>query len=324
MLTQWCNASCASCYLGCHPGRGEEMSADEAIRLWGELVDACPHGCRIHLTGGEAFGRWDRLIDLCRRAARRGLGPLENVETNAFWASDEAVVRDRLTALDAAGLGKLVISTDPYHQQYVPIERARLAASVATEVLGPDRLQVRWRDWLTDGFGTGELGEHDRAVLFVRYAADGRDRMNGRAAAALAPSLADKTVDQLADQPCRQALLRSRQVHIGAGGWIMPGTCAGILLGWADEGRSVGDCWRRLAADHADRPIVAALAERGPVGLLEIARDEGFAPAELYAGKCHLCWEIRRRLQGSGRHRQELGPAGIYESMRETAPLASE
>jgi len=56
MLTYWCNASCASCYLCCGPERVEEMSVDFALRLWGELIDACPHGCRIHLSGGEPFG----------------------------------------------------------------------------------------------------------------------------------------------------------------------------------------------------------------------------------------------------------------------------
>jgi len=290
------------------------MSVPEALRLWAELIDACPHGCRVHLTGGEAFGQWQRLIDICRRAAQQGLRPLENIETNAFWATDEAIVRRRLEALDAAGLKKLVISVDPYHQQYVPIERARLAARVAEDVLGAERLQVRWRDWLAEGFDTDTFDDAQRGELFMRYAANGRDRMNGRAAAELAPAVAYKTLDDLAGRPCRQALLRSRQVHIGPGGWIMPGTCAGILLGWANERRPVGDCWRQLNADHADRPVLAALARGGPVALARLAGPHGFVPECRYAGKCHLCWSVRKLLYFKGLYRQELGPAGIYES----------
>ena len=124
----------------------------------------------------------------------------------------------------------------------------------------------------------------------------------------------NKTLDDLADQPCRQALLRSRQVHIGSGGWIMPGTCAGIVLGWADDRRSVGDCWRQLNADHADRPVLASLAGGGPVELAKLAGPHGFVPEGRYAGKCHLCWSVRRLLYFKGLYRQELGPAGIYES----------
>ena len=102
MLTDWCNASCATCYLCCGPDGRAEMSVEFALDLWRQLIDACPHGCRIHLTGGEPFGRWERLIELCRRARDQGLGPLEKIETNAFWATDERIVRKRIAALDVA------------------------------------------------------------------------------------------------------------------------------------------------------------------------------------------------------------------------------
>ncbi len=287
---------------------------DEALRLWRELIEASPHGCRVHLTGGEAFGQWDRLIELCRRAKAERLGPLANVETNAFWATDERIVRDRLAALDAAGMDKFVISADPYHQQYVPIDRPRLAARVAEDVLTPARVQVRWRDWLADGADTSSMAEADRRELFSRYAADGRDRMNGRATGQLAPAIADKSLADLAGQPCREAILRNRQVHVGPGGWIMPGVCAGIVIGRAGPRRSVGDCWRRLADDHASRPVLGALASGGPVGLLPLATEAGFTPADRYAGKCHLCWSIRLHLHSRGLFPQELGPAELYRS----------
>ena len=313
MLTQWCNASCASCYLGCSPQRSTEMSEIEALRLWGQLVEASPHGCRVHLTGGEPFRRWEMLLELCRRAQVDGLGPLEAVETNAYWATDASEVRSRITALDAAGMRTLAIAADPYHQQFVPIERVRLAARVAEDVLGSDRVRVRWRDWLETGRDTSSLSDADRRELFARYAGDGRDRMNGRAAEELADFLPKVPLAELADRPCRSALLRGKHVHAGPGGWIMPGTCAGIVLGVADEATSVSDCWRRLNDDHAGRPIVGALAEAGPVELIEMAREQGYRPEETYAGKCHLCWSIRRHLALSGCGGSELGPADLYE-----------
>jgi hypothetical protein len=181
-------------------------------------------------------------------------------------------------------------------------------------VLTPDRLQVRWRDWLADGADTGQMSEAERLALFTRYATDGRDRMNGRAAGMLAPGIADKPLAELADQPCREALLRCRQVHVGAGGWIMPGVCAGIIIGQADEEMSVGDCWRSLEVDHASRPVVGALASGGPGELLTVAMEAGFAPAERYAGKCHLCWSIRQHLHGQGLFPQELGPSALYDA----------
>jgi hypothetical protein len=213
MLTTWCNAACASCYVCASPGRSDALSAEDALGIWRGLMEASPHGCRIHLTGGEPFGDWPRLIGICRRARAEGLRPLQKVETNAFWAADAAVVRRRLRELDDAGMQKLVISTDPYHQQFVPIERCRLAARVAEEVLGPGRVQVRWRDWLADGQDTDRLPDARRAKLFAQYALGGRDRLSGRAAEVLAPLLPSRPAGDFADKPCRRALLRSRHVR---------------------------------------------------------------------------------------------------------------
>lgn len=319
ILTYWCNGVCASCYLCCSPARAEEMTADDALAFWRGLTDAGPHGCRVHLTGGEPFGDWPRLIEVARRAHGEGLGPLAAVETNAFWAADEGIARERLAALDAAGMRKLVISVDPYHQQFVPLDRARRAAAVAAEILGPDRVQVRWRDWLADGHDTRCLTDAQRDELFAQYAAAGRDRLTGRAAQRLAPSLPCKPADEFTDDPCRQRLLRSRHVHVDPAGRIMPGTCAGIVLGTATagpgagaRGGSVAEIWRRLDEDHAARAVLGPLAARGPVGLLARARAGGFVPAGGYASKCHLCWEIRRWFVQRGQHLDELAPPWMY------------
>ncbi|MHC4563294.1 MAG: hypothetical protein ACYS8X_11035, partial [Planctomycetota bacterium] len=225
----------------------------------------------------------------------------------------ERILRDRLAALDAAGMQTLAISADPYHQQFVPIATVRLTARVAAEVLDPERVQVRWQDWFTDGFDTAGLTDSERAELFARYAADNRDRMNGRAAARLGPMMADNELDAFRGRSCAEALLRSKHVHIGAGGWIMPGVCAGIIVGRAGEGRTVSDCWERLNADWADRGVVGALASHGPMGLLAEAQRTGFIPAEAYAGKCHLCWSIRRHFVRRHLHVDELVPMAVYD-----------
>ncbi|HUS46568.1 MAG TPA: radical SAM protein, partial [Phycisphaerae bacterium] len=187
LITYRCNARCASCYLCCGPERDEQMTVESAVAIWQGLIQASPHGCKVHVSGGEPFTDWPLLIEICRAARRAGLGPLVKVETNAFWAADDQIVRQYVTALDDAGMAKLCISVDPYHQQYVPLERARLAAAVAEELLGAGRVQVRWRDWLDGGFGTGSLSPADRRGVFAEYAARGRDRFNGRAAESLAP-----------------------------------------------------------------------------------------------------------------------------------------
>lgn len=311
VLTYWCPARCASCYLCCSPARREEMSVEQALGVWESLATASPHGCRVHLTGGDPFGDWPRLIEICRRAHASGLRTLDKVETNAFWAVDRGEAVERLRALDAAGMGTLGISADPYHQQFVPIERCRTLASAAEEVLGAARVQVRWRDWLAEGIDTSAMEEPARAELFARYARGGRDRYNGRAATTLAPAALCKSAGELADMPCREALLRSRHIHVDGGGMVMPGTCAGLVLGRLDiDAPDVAGLWRRIEADWSRRPIVGTLADRGPAGLLERAVAAGHRPQEAYAGKCHLCWAVRSALLAG--HGDELGPEWMY------------
>lgn len=312
MLTYWCNARCASCYLNCSPERDQWMPIEYAIDIWRGLISACPHGCRVHLTGGEPFGNFDQLLALCTQARDAGLGPLAKIETNAFWAEDPQEVRNRLMALEAVGLEKLTISADPYHQQFVPIVRARLAAKIARQVLGPKRVQIRWRDWLDAGSDTGQLSDIARDELFRKYAADNRDRYNGRASEALANLTQGKSVSEFADNCCKEALLRSKHVHIGPDQIIMPGTCAGIILGRASSSQDIARTWQKLDENWSNRPIIGTLASEGPVGLARKAEASGFILRKRYASKCHLCWEVRKFLLEKGQGSEELGPSWMY------------
>ena len=314
LVTYWCNAQCESCYLNCRGQCDESMSVESAVDYWAQLIDASPHGCRVHLTGGEPFGNFRHLLEICSLAKSRRLGPLDKVETNAFWAADEAIIRDRLTRLDHAGMHKLVISTDPYHQQFVPIDYCRTLAATAERILSPQRVQVRWRDWLDEGFDTDNISRSRRDELFAQYAQRRRDRFTGRAAGTLAQYVEQTNIEDLADNPCSEPLLRSRHVHVDPAGRVFPGTCAGIILGNLAQ-QSVTDLWQKLNDDYNDRPILAPLVRGGPVALLDRASDVGFVPQKTYAGKCHLCWDIRQYLAGKNLEPTELGPAWMYQSL---------
>jgi hypothetical protein len=227
---------------------------------------------------------------------------------------------------------KISISADPYHQRFVPIRRCRLLADVAAQVLGPGRVQVRWADWLANGVDMGAAGpdaaepppELERREILARYAALGRERLNGRAAGGLAKITHIKEPRYSADMPCGWTLLRGRHVHVDASGIVMPGTCAGIILGQADANTNATELWRWLERDWQSRPVVGVLAARGPTALAADASRLGFVPLESYASKCHLCWHVRKWLLGRARDVQvlsELGPRRLYDEERSGAEL---
>jgi organic radical activating enzyme len=351
MLTDGCNAACAGCYLRCRPGAATWMSADMAVGIWAGLTRLSPHGCRVHVTGGEPFLDWARLIEILRAAAKEGLFA-DSVETNGAWAMDDAVIRERLEALDAAGMRCLAISADPFHQEFVPIDRVRRLAEVAVEALGPDRVRVRWEDWLRDGRDVQAMTPPQRDALFREWIATGRDRLNGRAAEKLADALPLQPAETFAGQNCRESILRSRHVHIGPDGNITPGVCAGLSIGKliAPWEKSVSDLWHILREDYAHsdcfsrggnpfpprqnavgkdsdranlnedayysrRPILSRLIENGPTALLSLALKSGLAVPQMkknFASKCHLCWSVRTALAVTGDYADELSPPELY------------
>jgi hypothetical protein len=80
----------------------------------------------------------------------------------------------------------------------------------------------------------------------------------------------------------------------------------------------VGD-WRNLSRLLDDFGagryplLIEILVERGPFGLCEIAQNRhGYQPLSGgYAGKCHLCVDVRRHLVERAEH-QELRPLAFY------------
>lgn len=312
MLSYWCNASCQSCYLSCGPEHKYWASADDVLGVWRELEQVSPHGCAVHITGGEPFGNWPLLIEVARRARDEGIGTLEKVETNGFWATDYKTVHERIRQLDTAGMLKLSISCDPYHQQFVPIERVRMLVEVAEKLLSPSRVQVRWLDYLKEGGDTDKLTDVQRKELFTEWMGKHRDRFTGRAGSLLAGNLQRQPVSSFIDQPCNEVLLRGRHVHVDPLGNIIPGVCAGVCLGNAFE-KPVREIWADLFNNYKSRPVLSALSHHGPYGLFELAVEEGFEPhPEGYADKCHLCWNVKCFLRKKGKFADELKPETVY------------
>jgi len=348
MLTYRCSARCAFCYVHGGPDAdGGEMSVAGALALWRGLDElAATHGrtMRIHLAGGEPCLDWPRLRAILAGARAAGLSPPEKLETNASWAVDDATTRARLAELAALGVGRLMVSSDVYHQEHVPFERVQRCVTLAREILGPGRVIVRWWDFFQH---PQELRDAPAAVQAAAYRATQArhpDRLTGRAARELAPLLPRQPVAAFRGRCCVEAILGSRHIHIDPAGHVFPGLCAGIVLGRvtlppdqpaggvagglerppgrAAEGPSpaapdrvadVAAVWTQFAAGWRAHPVVAAVVSGGSYALYEKACEYGYvALPEAYADKCHLCTEVRTYLLERGLWREHVGPPAAY------------
>lgn len=309
LLTYKCNASCEFCYYNCSPQQGGLMEVETAIASWQGLRELAGEDAKIHITGGEPFLYWEQLEEILREEKREKLRPCDLIETNGFWATDEAIVKERLGVLDELGMKRLKVSVDPFHQEYVDVEPARRLAHIAKELLGAQRVLVRWEKYLENPIEMKGLSKQEKQQRYREAVKDYPCRFTGRAAGKLAELVATDTVEQIAKQNCRTAFLGAKGVHIDPYGNVFSGTCSGIILGNVTED-SLGDIWEKW--QPGDDEIINTLFFSGPAGLLGEAVKCGYRPKTVYAGKCHLCTDVRRFLLERGQFSSTIGPAECY------------
>jgi hypothetical protein len=85
----------------------------------------------IAYSGGEAFTHYAQLKECVSYAAELGFNV--TLVTNGFWAGNDESVR-LMGDLVGAGLRQVSISLDKYHQEYVPVETARKAMRVLSDL----------------------------------------------------------------------------------------------------------------------------------------------------------------------------------------------
>ena len=269
LLTYKCNCACEFCYYNCCPDKGGLMPVDTAINVWQSLKILAGDSAKIHFTGGEPFLFWDHLQEILDQAQKQNLGKVDLVETNGFWATSDKIVRQRLRRLDELGMNRFKVSTDPFHQQYVDIEPVRRLAGMAAEILGSERVLVRWQKYLDNPIDMKNLSPAELEQQYINAVNDYSCRFTGRAAGKLAelvastmpatqhlggslkacPERSRRAAGFGDGQPsrnhpqasleaatrhrdtCQSNFLGAKGVHIDPFGNVFSGTCSGIIVG---------------------------------------------------------------------------------------------
>lgn len=300
LVTYKCNARCRHCFLFAGPERSGIMSSDFALRLVREAADI-PRLDHIFIEGGEPFLYPNLMLDIVKAADEHGLwvGAL----SNGFWAVSADRARDVLAPLAAAGLKSLSVSTDAWHQEFVPRDRPLMAAEVALE-LGIDT------DVMVCGPADGSqraMAQHEveviEAALSSVSVSSGGVRCRGRAATTM---LDDGQESWNTLTQCRESLTRPGRVHVGPNGEVH--LCQGLLLGERAEARSLAQVLSGYAA--GDHPLAARLSAGGPAELARFAQSFGWRPRGLYGDSCDLCFDVRAHLRSRFPHL--IGPPEMF------------
>ncbi len=309
LLTYQCPAECEFCYYNCGPKKSGLLSIDNAVAAWRGLKDLAGEHAKIHITGGEPFLYWQHLQQVLCRADELSLALVYVIDTIAYWAEDRTYRIERLLVLDSDKVSRLKIIYDPFHAEYVDFGRVKLLYETACDLLGIDRVMLRWQQYLKEPPQIDGLSEDQKLSLFLQSYRQYPCRFTGRAAGRLAKELADKEIDQIAATNCKKAFLGSKSVHIDPFGNVFNGVCSGIIIGNINE-IPLEKLWQRF--NPAEEEFLNVLFNNGPVGFLKKAAKSGYKKYRLYAGKCHLCTDLRQFFFDNGLFRQIIGPEDCY------------
>ena len=285
------------------------MSVDTVISAWKSLKILAGDNAKIHITGGEPFLYWEKLQEILEEAGKENLGKVDLIETNGFWATKEKLIKQRLKRLNELGMNRFKVSTDPFHQEYVDIEPIRRLAEIASEILGSERVLVRWRKYLDEPAEMKALSVTGRQQKYISAMKDYPCRFTGRAAGRLAELVAASPPEEFTSMNCKSNLLSAKGVHIDPFGNVFSGTCSGIIVGNVNQTK-LEDIWKQFHPEQNE--FINTLFNFGPFGLLEQACKLGYQKAKVYASKCHLCTSIREFFYDKGIEKSIIGPLECY------------
>jgi MoaA/NifB/PqqE/SkfB family radical SAM enzyme len=118
-----CNAECAHCITISGPKAREHLSIDVIKRCLKEAAELGIKGYQF--SGGEPTLFLDKLLDLLEFG--KALGMEAGITTNASFARNPERAYQVMRQLADAGLTAVRVSTDKFHDPFIPFERVLMA-----------------------------------------------------------------------------------------------------------------------------------------------------------------------------------------------------
>ncbi len=126
--SDYCNSRCAHCYPECGPSSRSPWDVETLKRIVREAADIPNLRKVIHFAGGEPFLFFPDMLDLAMYGQTFGFK--FSVTTNGYWGNNAAKATEQIQALVAAGLYRIEVSFDSFHQQFIKKEHVRTCLRV--------------------------------------------------------------------------------------------------------------------------------------------------------------------------------------------------
>ncbi|MBD3183504.1 4Fe-4S cluster-binding domain-containing protein [Candidatus Poribacteria bacterium] len=316
LFTYRCTIACKHCLFNCSPWQPDVyISHEDGVEFMRQLraTDRV-----IHIAGGEAMMYYQKMLAICQDANKEGCAP-HFFETNASWCVNDHITQTRYEELKNAGILGVLISADPYHQEFVSPEPRIRAYKWAVEIFGEENVAASNTSYeQLSEFRDIVKNEHKLAEYSLHHV----PRLVGRAGDVLTRFYNDRPLDELSEDPLWHGGHKTRdcksefdsqemwEIHIDPYGNIQ--TCCGIIIGDAHKKPLLE--WMKQGF-HVENELVNMVYENGPYDYLDLAVKYGYKPKEKYPQKCNMCWEARKFLRPY--FPETFGPGEIYDTERE-------
>ena len=306
-----CTAACRHCmFASSYTLPKEYISRETAEKLARLLRKSGTYS--VHIGGGEPFMNFGALTTLITCLNEQGIG-VDYIETNAFWCKDEKFTRDRLMQLRALGVETVMVSVDPFHIEYVPLERPILLCRLLREC-GFDYFvwKERYLRMLSKLDRTRTYSHEElKALLGDDYVTETAREygvgMNGRALRMAEEIYPRRPAEYwLTSKPC-DSIGDAGHCHLDLYGNIVPPGCPGLSAAAEDY----------LNEDFpvSRYPFFCRLASGGIEALFDYAKEKGFIPdPKGYPTRCSLCFAMRVFLLETAPS-ADLSPKCFYQGM---------
>lgn len=299
-VTYLCNSKCRHCQLGEEDERKrfanciDKNMAIEIVRRIGKRFD--PKS--VMTFGGEPLLHPEIVYAIHKEAAKAGI-PSREVITNGFWSKKIGEIQETANNLVKSGVNDVHISVDCFHQELIPLD---IVKKVAESLLRAGMAQISWSPcWVISEDHNNSYNRKTKVILrklkgLPIESSDGNVMQpKGRAIFWLRDYLPPKTKmpkGNCGDMPYTEHLDSVNTVFIEPDGRIA--VCEEFYIGNAFE-TNILDIIENY--NPFKMPEAKAIIEKGMEGLIDWARTKGVEPdAEGYYNICHMCTDIRRRV----------------------------
>ena len=246
------------------------------------------------IFGGESMLYPERTIKLFRRAKDLGIPEIELI-TNGFWGRDPEKARKLAFQLKEAGVTDALISVDAFHLPHIPLDGPRNAAIASREA---GIKSVRWNVAILESVvASNKYDSQTKQLLEVLAPLSIEANFNkifpqGRAIENLRNFFPKQSLEGHCPEK-ETTLVNPDCISLDPAGWAS--ICWNLAIGNA---KKVPLSRLLTNYDWRKHPIIKALVEKGPLGLIDLPQWEGFDfQEEEYIDKCELCCDLRKFVQ---------------------------